>query len=280
MIKVALPNKGVLFEPTIDLLTGCGYRVSKSGGQLSSIDPESNIEFYFLRPGDIPVYVANGILDVGITGKDFVAEKRTDPKLLLDLNYGGSRLCAAVPEDSPIQSLEELPKLRIATSFPHIVRAYFEGDRVDLVELEGAVEIAVNLGIAGAVVDVVDTGSTLRQAGLRIIGAPLFVSNAALYAHPGREVGDEVLTLKNRIEGKLVAYEYMMVEYDAPADVLPEATRITPGIESPTISPLQAEGWYSVKAMVRKREANRLMDELYRAGCKGILLTSIESARI
>ena len=125
-----------------------------------------------------------------------------------------------------------------------------------------------------------DTGSTLRQAGLRIIGVPLFVSNAALYAHPGRELGDEVLTLRNRIEGKLVAYEYMMVEYDAPADVLPEATRITPGIESPTISPLQAEGWYSVKAMVRKREANRLMDELYRAGCKGILLTSIESARI
>jgi ATP phosphoribosyltransferase len=279
MTKVALPNKGILFEPTIELLLSCGYKAGRSGGSLISLDPDNNIEFYFLRPGDIPVYVANGILDAGITGKDFVAEKQLSPELLLDLNYGGSRLCAAVPNDSPVVDLDGVRKLRVATSLPTIVRGAL-GDDVDLVELEGAVEIAVQLGIAQAVVDVVDTGSTLRQAGLRVVGPPLFQSNAALYAHPGRERSPEVQVLKSRIEGRLVAYEYMMVEYDVPESILAAASAITPGLESPTVAPLQAEGWYSVKAMIRKREANRIMDELSRIGCKGILLTSIESARI
>ncbi len=280
MIKVALPNKGVLFEPTVELLASCGYKVSKTTSALSSFDPENSVEFYFLRPGDIPLYLSNGILDVGITGKDFVAEKGLSPALLLDLNYGGSRLCAAVPEESPIQTLEEISSLRIATSLPSIVRQYFGNKQIDIVELEGAVEISVRLGIAEAVIDVVDTGSTLKQAGLRVVGEPLFQSNAALFAHPGRQHQEEVLILKSRVEGKLVAYEYMMVEYDAPGAILAVASQITPGIESPTIAPLQAEGWYGVKAMIRKRDANKIMDELSRIGCKGILLTRIESARI
>ncbi len=280
MIKVALPNKGMLFEPTVELLSSCGYRVGKTTASLSVVDAENNIEFYFLRPGDIPLYIGNGILDAGITGKDFVAEKGLAPALLLELNYGGSRLCAAVPEDSPVKDLEEIPRLRIATSFPAIVQRFFAKQPLQIVELEGAVEIAVHLGIAEAVVDVVDTGNTLKQAGLRVVGTPLFQSNAALYAHSGREGQEEVLTLKSRIEGRIVAYEYMMVEYDVPETILAAASKITPGIESPTVAPLQAKGWYSVKAMIKKREANRIMDELSRIGCKGILLTTIESARI
>lgn len=280
MIKVALPNKGILFEPTIDLLSTCGYKVSRAAGSLSSLDPENHIEFYFLRPGDIPVYVANGILDAGITGKDFVAEKQLSPELLLDLNYGGSRLCAAVPQGSGINDLEQLRKLKIATSFPAIVQSYFGEEPLDIVELEGAVEIAVQLGIAEAVVDVVDTGFTLKQAGLRVIQPPLFQSNAALYAHPDKCNQDDVLVVKSRIEGRMVAYEYMMVEYDCPEAILSEASRITPGIESPTVAPLQAKGWVSVKSMIRKREANGIMDKLSKLGCKGIILTSIESARI
>lgn len=280
MIKVALPNKGILFDPTIELLQACGYRVSKSGSSLSSMDSENQVEFYFIRPGDIPVYVSSGLLDAGITGKDFVAEKRLNPALLLDLNYGHSRLCAAVPETSPVQSLADLANCRIATSLPAIVQGYFGERELQLVHLEGAVEISVQLGIADAVVDVVDTGTTLRQAGLRVVGEPMFASNAALYAHPDRGTNENVLVLKNRIEGRIVATEYKMVEYDCPEAVLALASKITPGIESPTIAPLQAPGWFSVKAMIRKREANRIMDELWKAGCKGILLTSIESARI
>jgi ATP phosphoribosyltransferase len=280
MIKVALPNKGMLFEPTIELLASCGYRVTKSLGSLSAIDTENNVEFYFLRPGDIPAYVSNGILDAGVTGKDFVAEKSLEPTLLLNLNYGSSRLCAAVPAASPVQRLDEVRTLRIATSFPSIVQRHFAPHQLDIVELEGAVEISVQLGIAGAVVDVVDTGLTLQQAGLRVVGQPLFQSNAALYARPGLEDKPEVRVLKNRVEGRLVAYEYLMVEYDCPRDILARASAITPGIESPTVAPLQAEGWYSVKAMIRKKEANRIMDELAGIGCKGILLMSIESVRI
>lgn len=280
MIKVALPNKGALFEPTLDLLNSCGYRVSKSGSNLSSLDPENNVEFYFLRPGDIPLYISNGILDAGITGRDFVAEKCVAPTLLRDLNYGHSRLCAAVPEESKVATLEEIAGLRIATSLPNIVRRYFSGQQIDLVELEGAVEISVRLGIAEAVVDVVDTGSTLKQAGLRVIGEPLFQSNAALYANPDRASEPEVEVLLARVEGKLVATEFMMVEYDCPGEILADACIVTPGIESPTVTRLQREGWYSVKAMVPRKEAHRIMDTLSRMGCRGILLTTIESARI
>ena len=280
MIRVALPNKGQLFEPTVELLTSCGYRVSKNPKSLSSLDPDNDVEFYFLRPGVIPLYVANGVLDAGITGKDLAAEKGTGQEPLLDLNFGYSKLCAAVMASSPIVSLDEIAGVRVATSFPAITQRFFATRQVELIELEGAVEISVRLGIADAVVDVVETGSTLEQAGLRIVGEPLFRSNAALFAQPGHEERDAVRTLRSRIEGRLVAYEYRMVEYDCPAAILEQATRITPGIESPTVSALQKDGWLAVKAMVQKNRANQIMDELARIGCKGILLTTIESARI
>jgi ATP phosphoribosyltransferase len=278
MIKVALPNKGQLFEPTMDILSACGYRVSKSLRSLSTLDSENQIEFYFLRPGDIPLYVANGILDAGITGKDFVAEKGVAPTCLIDLSFGASKLCAAVPEAHPARSLADLKGMRIATSFPRIVSGKLPGN--PLVELEGAVEISIKLGIADAIVDIVETGTTLKQAGLRVIGEPLFESRAALFAHPGREAQDEVNTLKSRVEGKLLALEYMMVEYDAPDQLLKAACAITPGIESPTVMSLQESGWFAVKSMIRKKESQRIMDSLSRLGCKGIVLTAIDSVRI
>jgi ATP phosphoribosyltransferase len=278
MIKVALPNKGQLFEPTMDILAACGYRVSKSLRSLSTMDSDNQVEFYFLRPGDIPLYVANGILDAGVTGKDFVAEKGVNPACLLDLNYGASKLCAAVPEAHPAKALADLKGAKIATSFPNIVRGKLPGN--ELVELEGAVEISIKLGIADAIVDIVETGSTLKAAGLRIIGESLFQSRAALYAHPGREHLEEVLILKSRIEGKLLAQEYMMVEYDAPEALLKAACVITPGIESPTVMSLEKSGWFAVKAMIKRRESQRILDTLSKLGCKGIMLTAVDSIRI
>ena len=280
MIKVALPNKGQLFEPTMDILSACGYRVSKSLRSLSTLDAENGIEFYFLRPGDIPMYVAEGILDAGITGMDFVAEKQVQPTKLLDLKFGASKLLAAVPNGSKLRSWADLKasNARIATSFPNIVRE--NGYKGPLVELEGAVEISIKLGIADAIVDIVETGTTLKQAGLETIDKPLFESQAALYAHPGRESLDEVQVLKNRIEGKLLAMEYAMVEYDVPEAVLKAACTVTPGIESPTVTPLAKAGWFAVKAMVKRRGSQLILDELSKLGCKGILLTSIDSARI
>jgi len=279
MIKVALPNKGQLFERTIELMSACGYRVNKTSRSLSTLDADNQVEFFFLRPTDIPLYVANGILDAGITGKDFVAEKGLAPTCLFELNFGQSKLCAAAPVESAAQSLSDLRGKRIATSFPNLVARYFP-DRDLIVELEGAVEISVHLGIADAVVDLVETGSTLKQAGLRIIGEPLFESRAALFAHPGREELDDLVILRNRLEGKVMAQEYMMVEYDAPQSILKAACGITPGIESPTVMSLEKPGWFSVKSMVSRKQAQRVMDSLSKLGCRGIVLTSIDSVRI
>jgi ATP phosphoribosyltransferase len=278
MIKVALPNKGVLFEPTADILSACGYKVGKTLRSLSVTDAANGVEFYFLRPGDIPLYVANGTLDAGVTGLDFVAEKGVSPVKLLDLDFGHSKLCLAVPEGDKRAAAADLKGLRLATSFPRITAEKVPG--VKVVELEGAVEISIKLGIADAIADIVETGTTLKQAGLKVIGDPLFRSNAALLAHPGRENEAEVLILKNRIQGKLVARANMMVEYDVPEAKLKDACALTPGIASPTVTPLMEKGWYSVKAVVWKREANAIMDKLAAMGCKGILLTNIESARI
>jgi ATP phosphoribosyltransferase len=279
MIRVALPNKGQLFERTMEVMLACGYRVNKTLRSLSTLDQENEVEFFFLRPGDIPLYVANGILDAGITGQDFVAEKGLCPTCLFTLNYGQSKLCAAAPTELNMSTLAELRGMRIATSFPNLTARHFP-DRSLLVELEGAVEISVKLGIADAVVDLVETGSTLKQAGLKIIGEPLFESRAALFAHPGREEQLELVTLRNRLEGKVLAQEYMMVEYDCPAELLEAACATTPGIESPTIMALAKPGWSSVKSMVKRREAQRIMDKLASLGCRGILLSTLESVRI
>ena len=194
MIKVALPNKGMLFEPTQELLKACGYKASKPYKTLTQLDTKNGIEFFFLRPSDIPMYVGRGIIDAGITGIDFNAEAKSPAVKVLDLPFGASKMCAAVPNDSPVQSLDELKDKTIATSFPNIVEGFYK-KQMDFVVLEGAVEISVSLGVADAIVDVVETGTTLKQAGLRIVGDPLFRSNAALFCNPQKTELEEVNTL-------------------------------------------------------------------------------------
>ena len=279
MIKVALPNKGMLFEPTQELLKACGYKASKPYKTLTQIDSKNGIEFFFLRPSDIPMYVGRGIIDAGITGTDFNAEAKSPAVKVLDLPFGASKMCAAVPENSPVQTLEDLKTATIATSFPNIVNTFYQKE-MDTVVLEGAVEISVSLGVADAVVDVVETGTTLKQAGLRILGEPLFRSNAALFCHPQKQDLEEVHTLVRRIEGKLVAQSYMMIEYDVPSELLSKACELTPGLDAPTISKLHGRDWYAVKAMVSQEEANGIMDQLWKIGCRSILLFAIKSARI
>lgn len=279
MIKVALPNKGMLFEPTQELLKACGYKASKPYKTLTQIDSKNGIEFFFLRPSDIPMYVGRGIIDAGITGMDFNAEAKSPAVKVLDLPFGASKMCAAVPENSPVQTLEDLKTATIATSFPNIVNTFYQKE-MNTVVLEGAVEISVSLGVADAVVDVVETGTTLKQAGLRILGEPLFRSNAALFCHPQKQDLEEVHTLVRRIEGKLVAQSYMMIEYDVPSELLSKACELTPGLDAPTISKLHGRDWYAVKAMVSQEEANGIMDQLWKIGCRSILLFAIKSARI
>jgi ATP phosphoribosyltransferase len=288
MIKIALPNKGALFDPTMDLLSSSGYKVSKTLKSLSVLDEVNGIEFFFLRPGDIPMYVVNGILDAGITGKDFIYEKepllfqKTNGPIFkfIDLDYGYSKFCLAMPNPENYQSIfsQKLKGVRIATAFPGITKNKFP--EASIIELEGAVEISVKLGIADVVTDIVETGTTLKQAGLSIVGNPLYESNAIFFVHPGKENLREIAIFGGRLLGKLYARSNMMVEYDVPADKLAEACRLTPGVASPTITPLREKDWFSVKSVVKKKEVNAIMDSLLALGCKGIILTTIENARV
>ncbi|MEL0638561.1 ATP phosphoribosyltransferase [Marinomonas sp. TI.3.20] len=280
MIRMALPNKGVLFQPCIDLLESCGYSVKKPTKGLFFFDKKNDIEFYFLRANDIPMYLSKGIIDIGITGKDFHSEKKSNAKEIIDLPFGHSKLCIAAMQESSIDKRSDISGLRVATSFPCIVSDYFQDDNIEIVELEGAVEISISLGLADCVVDIVETGATLKSAGLKIVSDPIFASNAALYSTPNPRDPHNIDMIVSRILGRLIALDYQLVEYDAPQEIIDLACELTPGFESPTITQLRNKHWYSVKSMVKKDEAHQILDKLKKLGCKAILLTNIEMARI
>ncbi|ADZ93158.1 ATP phosphoribosyltransferase [Marinomonas mediterranea] len=280
MIRMALPNKGSLYQPCIDLLVSCGYSVKKPTKGLYFYDEKNEIEFYFLRANDIPMYLSKGIIDIGITGKDFHSEKKSNAVNLLDLPFGHSKLCIAAMQSSTLNNKDDISGLRVATSFPNIVGDYFQDNDIEIVELDGAVEISVSLGLADCVVDIVETGSTLKSAGLRVVSEPIFTSNASLYSAPNPTNKPDQNKIVNRITGRLIALDYQLVEYDSPLEILDQACELTPGLESPTICQLKDQNWCSVKSMIKKNEAHQILDSLQELGCKAILLTNIEMARI
>ncbi len=288
MLRVAVPNKGVLSEPAAEMLAECGYRQRRSTKDLAVFDPDNDTEFFYLRPRDIAVYVASGTLDVGITGRDMLAE--TSPSdgegpaavEVMTLGFGRSSFRFAAPADSGIERVEQLAGTRIATAYPVLLQRYLDssGIRAGVVKLDGAVETACRLGVADAVCDVVETGTTLRAAGLRIIGKPVLDSEAILVRREGAEEIPAVAQLRRRLRGVLVARQYVMLDYDCPNDLLEKATAVTPGIEGPTVSPLQTPGWSAVRAMVARTRTNQVMDELWELGARAILVTSIHASRI
>jgi ATP phosphoribosyltransferase len=279
MIKVALPNKGVLYQPSIDLLQASGFDIEKPTKSLYYIDSKNEIEFYFLRASDIPMYLSNKIIDIGFTGVDLHVEKNGLAKKVFDLPFGSSKLCVA-SNNKDLVSLRDISNLRLATSFPNIVRNHFSEKNIDIIKLDGAVEISISLGLADCIVDVVETGASLRAAGLEIISEPIFRSNAAVYSIHEHKSNHRIDKFLQRVQGRLIASEYNMIEYDVLSETLDSACRLTPGIESPTISQLKSNNWFSVKSMVKKQDAQEIMDQLHAIGCKAILLTNIEMARI
>jgi ATP phosphoribosyltransferase len=288
VLRVAVPNKGVLSEPAAEMLAESGYRQRRSTKDLAVYDPESDTEFFYLRPRDIAVYVAAGTLDVGITGRDMLLET-TPPDgagaaavEVMQLGFGRSSFRFASPAESEIDRLQDLEGTRIATAYPGLLQRYLDeaGIKASVVKLDGAVETACRLGVADAVCDVVETGTTLRAAGLRIIGEPLLSSEAILVGRAGAEEIPAVAQLRRRLRGVLVARQYVLLDYDCPNEILPQATAVTPGLEGPTVSPLQTPGWSAVRAMVRQDETNHVMDELWQLGARAILVTSIHACRI
>ncbi len=287
MLRVAVPNKGVLSEPAAEMLSESGYRQRRSTKDLAVYDPDSDTEFFYLRPRDIAVYVAAGTLDVGITGRDMLQET-TPPETespaeeVMALGFGRSSFRFASPTGSGIEAVADLEGRRIATAYPVLLEKFLADSGIDaaVVKLDGAVETACRLGVADAVCDVVETGTTLRQAGLHVIGEPVLTSEAILVRRAGAEENPAVAQLQRRLRGVLVARQYVMLDYDCPDDLLEKATAITPGLEGPTVSRLQTPGWSAVRAMVPQTDTNRLMDELWELGARAILVTSIHACRI
>jgi len=282
MLQLAVPNKGALSERAVSLLAEAGYRCTRSGRELIVKDRENDVNFIFLRPRDIAVYVGKGVLDLGITGRDLTADSNAPVVEIMPLEFGRSRFCFAAPADSG-WTVADLNGKRIATSYPELLRRNLEqrGLSAEIVRLDGAVEISVGLGVADAIADVVESGRTLAEAGLAVIGEPMLKSEAVLVAR-SREVAaaPDVKILMGRIKGILLADTYAMIEYDIPRAQLAAVCAITPGIESPTVAPLSNPDWVAVKSMIRRQDSNRIMDELYAEGARGIIVTEIRSCRI
>ena len=279
MLRVAVPNKGILSESAILMLKEAGYTVRRDPKDLHVVDQTHGIEFFYLRPRDIATYVGAGSLDVGFTGLDLLLDSRSKAKSVADLGFGGSTFRFAGPVGQ-FKTLQDLAGKRVATAYPHLVEDFLkaEGVSVDLVQLDGAVEVAVRLGVADAVADVVSTGNTLRQAGLEIFGPVILESSAHLIVAPNRRA--DHMQLLRRMQGVLVAREYVIFDYDCPAELVAQASAITPGIESPTISPMRDTDWVAVRSLVPANEINAKMDELYELGARAILVSAIHAARI
>lgn len=282
MLKIAIPNKGQLADPTQKLLREAGYLRSHHPRDLVVSDPENDVEFFFLRPRDVATYVGEGTLDFGITGKDLLLDSKSKANSIMDLGFGLSSFRIAMPSIKDTKDISSLNNLRIATSYPNILKDWLtkSGLKAEIVVLDGAVENAVRLGVADAVADVVDTGTTLKQAGLVILGEPILQSQAVLLKGKNTKDSIETENFIRRVSSVLVAREYVMVDYDIEQFKVEQASKITPGIESPTISPLHESGWVAVRAMTKRKEMHKVMDELYAIGAKGVIVTEIMACRL
>jgi ATP phosphoribosyltransferase len=280
-LRVAIPNKGSLSAAAAEMLGEAGYRQRHDSKTLTVLDAGHNVEFFYLRPRDIALYVGEGTLDVGITGRDLLLDSGAKAEVVLGLGFGQSRFRFAA-RPGTLGSLDDLAGKRIATSYVGVVRRYLEerGVEAEVIRLDGAVETSIQLGVADVIADVVETGSTLKAAGLELVGDVVMESEAVLITRAGAEEPAGFEVFKRRIDGVLVARSYVMMDYDMPGSRVEEAVALTPGLESPTVSPLHREGWVAVRAMVPRSGSQQLMDDLYEIGARAILLTDIHACRL
>lgn len=281
MLRIAVPNKGSLADSAISILKEAGYRQRTDSRDLILIDPNNNVEFYYLRPRDIAIYVGTGELEAGITGRDLLIDSGAKAQEVLSLDFGKSTFRFAAPVGRNF-SLSDINGKRIATAYPGLVENYLQKKSISaaVVRLDGAVESSVRLGVSDAIADVVSTGNTLKQAGLETFGDPILESEAVLIERSGVDLNNELEILKRRLQGVVTARQYVLLDYDVPVAQVEAACAITPGLESPTISPLQKKDWVAVRAMVLRTETNLLMDQLWALGARGILVTDIHACRL
>jgi ATP phosphoribosyltransferase len=281
MLRIAVPNKGSLAEPAADMLREAGYKVRRDLKELVVSDPDNEVELFYLRPRDIAVYVGSGTVDAGITGRDLLLDSGSDAVEVMVLGFGRSTFRYAARAGS-LGSVAEIAGKRVATSYPGLVQAHLAGAGVSaqVVRLDGAVETAITLGVADVIADVVETGATLRSQGLAVFGEPILTSEAVLIRRAQVSEDNGVGVLRRRLLGVVTARDYVLLDYDCPAEHVEAACQITPGLESPTVSPLHDPAWVAVRAMVPRKGTNRVMDELYDLGARGILVTHIAACRL
>lgn len=281
VLRIAVPNKGSLSEASADVLREAGYRQRNNLRDLVLADPDNGVEFYYLRPRDIAIYVGSGELEAGITGRDLLLDSGAAAQEVLELGFGAStfRFAGGVGRD---WSLGDINGKRVATSYPGLVGNYLAQAQITatVVRLDGAVESSVRLGVADIIADVVETGASLRQAGLATFGEPILTSEAVLIQRKDAVSAPGLEILIRRLQGVIIARRYVLLDYDVPKDLVEKACAITPGLESPTISPLQKTDWVAVRAMVPKKETNQVMDALWGLGARGILVTDIHACRL
>lgn len=280
-LRIAVPNKGSLADSSAQMLREAGYRQRLDQRDLTLLDPDNDVEFYYLRPRDIAVYVGSGELEAGITGRDLLIDSGAPASEISALDFGRSTFRFAGPASAKYNE-KDLAGKRIATAYPGLLAQYLDRTsvRAEIVRLDGAVESSIRLGVADVIADVVSTGGTLRAAGLAVFGEVLLQSEAILIERRGSERNKAVETLIRRLTGVVIARQYVLVDYDVKSSDLERACQLTPGIESPTISPLQKSDWNAVRAMVKRSDVNRIMDELWEVGARGILVTDIHACRL
>ncbi|MFE0810788.1 ATP phosphoribosyltransferase [Streptomyces sp. NPDC058794] len=285
MLRIAVPNKGSLSGPAGEMLHEAGYQQRRESKELRIVDPTNEVEFFYLRPRDIAIYVSSGKLDIGITGRDLLIDSGADAEEILPLGFARSTFRFA-GKPGTANGVEDLKGRTVATSYEGIVAAHLAERGVDasVVHLDGAVETAIELGVAGVIADVVETGTSLRNAGLEVFGEPIMKSEAIVIRRSGAEPDEttepKVQQFLRRLQGVLVARTYVMMDYDCRVEQLEKAVALTPGLESPTVSPLHNEGWVAVRAMVPAKDAQRIMDDLYEIGARAILTTAIHACRL
>ncbi|MET7693670.1 ATP phosphoribosyltransferase [Streptomyces sp. NPDC005483] len=285
MLRIAVPNKGSLSGPAADMLHEAGYQQRRESKELRIVDPVNDVEFFYLRPRDIAIYVSSGQLDIGITGRDLLIDSGADAEEILPLGFARSTFRFA-SKPGTASGVEDLKGKTVATSYEGIVAGHLADSGIDaaVVHLDGAVETAIELGVAEVIADVVETGTSLRNAGLEVFGEPIMKSEAIVIRRTGADADEaaesKVQQFLRRLQGVLVARTYVMMDYDCRVEQLEKAVALTPGLESPTVSPLHNEGWVAVRAMVPAKEAQRIMDDLYDIGARAILTTAIHACRL
>ena len=278
-LRLAVPNKGRMVEPTLRLLHDAGLVFDEHDRSLVARVQNHDLDILFVRTNDIIEFVGDGVADLGITGIDLLTETGAELPRIRELGYGRCRLTAAVPNDSPFRSIEELAGQRVATAHPNTARRFFaeRGIEVDIIPISGAVEVAPRLGLAEGIVDLVSTGSTLVMNGLRQVGDVL-ASEAILVANPAadRDRRAELEAIDTMLTAVIAARGRKYLMMNAPASQQPELEALLPALESPTVIPLAHDGMIAIHSVVGADDVWGLLPRLKAAGASGILVLPIE----